>query len=926
MVTGGTINTTTSVLTLTNNLGSEATLRFKWSQSCTNSWKAGTISGAISSSSNNSGNYEGTLAAGESITITYKSPKNATSTLSITELSLISTTAADLNVTFMAPTNGSYTVDDTPITTKTVKSVTAGATINLKASANSNYKFYAWQKSDGTYISYNASYTMLAFEDETITPVFINKDIATFMVNDQYFVDLDDAVDYATANSVKQINLYSSGKISDPSYEIPAGYTLLIPRDTNYTAHGANPEFKGSVTAATEVPDPTEFRRLTLASGTTLTVNGTIEVEGMHKTMQGGNPYSNKVCGPYAAIYMEDRSNITLNSGATLYAWGYIFGSGNSATEGTVTALSDSTVYEYMQVPDFPGGSKLSGFVDTAKDTDANGDGNNANDYVKAFPFSQYYIQNIEVPLTIHSGATENIYMTMTMDAKVTVVDIGSVIKFVGDGGMFDSEAGGTLVKDYVPSTDRLVLTANGNASINSIELDMSNSSWSWALSLVVGTTKINSADYIFSLNGNMSINANSGTITIGQDVSMLPGVEINVAEGAELVLKNNPNAGILNVDEGNTGGYNVYVYDLDQWGANVFQNVKLIAAQYSPTPGRYVRTEADLKDVVIDVNGTVKSEGYLYTTTGGASIISSEGTGKIIMENGAGSATKAYCLTGTADESTVSVVSAMLKNGDGTYLQTAGTEAGATFTYCTTCDKWVAQEYTLSFNANPGELTATGEMESIKIHEGCIGKLPANAFAIADMKFTGWNTVAAPTEEAPGVAITVEEGQEITIADIYASLTADLPADTTEITLYAQWEAANINVITLKEGVISYTVSGQTVTVKHNIACKVGYWDEANSKYVAIKNPVANADGSCSFTAEDGITEVLLVVKGDINGDGKTSSADTGPINAHIIGRRALAANLQFAGDINEDNKLSSADTGPINAQIIGRRSLPWG
>ena len=58
-----------------------------------------------------------------------------------------------------------------------------------------------------------------------------------------------------------------------------------------------------------------------------------------------------------------------------MYVWGYITGS----SEAQVVAESGATIYEKMQVADYRGGN---GTTDLASN--------------RFFPFSQYYIQNIE--------------------------------------------------------------------------------------------------------------------------------------------------------------------------------------------------------------------------------------------------------------------------------------------------------------------------------------------------------------------------------------------------------------------------------------------------------------------------------------------------------------------------------------------------
>lgn len=111
--------------------------------------------------------------------------------------------------------------------------------------------------------------------------------------------------------------------------------------------------------------------------------------------------------------------------------------------------------------------------------------------------------------------------------------------------------------------------------------------------------------------------------------------------------------------------------------------------------------------------------------------------------------------------------------------------------------------------------------------------------------------------------------------------------------------------------GDIGYSVSGQVVTVDHEIACKVGYLNEG--AYVAI-TPVANGDGTYSFTAPAGVSEVLLIAKGDASGDGNISAADKTLLARALLlethaAYRALSAQEAFAVDLSNDGSISAAD-----------------
>jgi hypothetical protein len=125
-----------------------------------------------------------------------------------------------------------------------------------------------------------------------------------------------------------------------------------------------------------------------------------------------------------------------------------------------------------------------------------------------------------------------------------------------------------------------------------------------------------------------------------------------------------------------------------------------------------------------------------------------------------------------------------------------------------------------------------------------------------------------------------------------------------------------------VKVGDIDYTVLGQTVTVTHGTACKVGY--VKNGAYVAL-SATKVSDNSYSFTAPRGVNEVLLVVAGDVTGDGVVDANDTARLTDALKPTthpdyEALDAKLTFAADVNCNGKLNAAD------QILITRSLRTG
>ena len=603
-----------STLTITNKKTTKATLSFDYTVVVSE----GTILVNNTTTTAN-GSFSMELAAGGTVEVEIESGSTSADTkITMTNVKLVADVSA--TVTFQPAENGSYTVDGKTITeayTNTQSSMTA---YQVEATPAEGYRFKGWYDvASGKCISTDAKTALNFDSDRTITARFVSKELALFEAGGQVFDDLNDAIAEAQKNLPAIITLAESGKITG-NYTIPSKVTLLIPFDEAKTCYTSTP------TAITSTPAAKPFRTLTMAAGSSLTLaNGAaISIGGQYYAASGGQ--QGRIVGPYGYIKMESGSAITVQSGASLYAWGFISGS------GAVTVESGGSVYEWYQILDFRGGSASSEM------------GN------KVFPFSQYAVQNVEVPLTLHAGASETVYTAVYAMRKINPTSI----PFIGDKGMFKIVSG-TLTKAYDGATDRIIYTINGEAELNSLNLKLAGMS-------------VSSSSYVLPLTNNMTINLNTGSkLTINQTAALLPGVETIIAKDAELVV---------------SSGKSIYIYDRDEWGgycgAGDVQYMSVVVA-----PGRTGK-RAPLADVKVDVNGTLTAIGGIYTTASGADICSSAGTGAYNQKGTPGTETKTYQYTqkGSVTAHEIPITPAKLHNADGTYFETAKAQTGNTIDY----------------------------------------------------------------------------------------------------------------------------------------------------------------------------------------------------------------------------------------------------
>lgn len=529
---------------------------------------------------------------------------------------------------------------------------------------------------------------------------------ATFSVGSQTYSDLNDAITAAQSGTDKTIVVATDGSLSG-SYTIPAGVTLLVPFDD------ANTLYKETPTATRKAAAAKAYRKLVLAADAALTVEGAISVGGQYYSA-GGSQIGGMV-GNYGHLWLNTGAAITVKSGGALYAWGFV--SGN----GAVAAESGAKVYEWFQIGDFRGGRATMCM------------GNNV------FPFSQYFIQNIESPLTIYSGAEEILYT----DIYASDSQNGASVTFIGNSGMF-KVLSGNLTKQYDAAQDRMVYTVDGKAELNSLSINS-------------GALRVDSSEYVLPITNNMTLHITPrSSITTNQDIALLPGVQVYVDKAAELTIAARKKA---------------YIYDSDQWTDQnyVNPNAKFKSVLYSPTKS-YTRTNADLVDALVDVNGTLIAAGAIYTTKSGADVCSSQKTGRYIMKATSGTETITYQYTQSGSNVTshdIGIDPIRLKNDDGSYTDTKG---AAQDQYNFEVDKWLkCQRLLVIFDPN---YTGAPEIEVQKVAPSTDTPLLSNPFTRENYTFNGWNTAA------DGSGTSYADGDNIT-----------LTADTT---LYAQWRCSH--------------------------------------------------------------------------------------------------------------------------------------
>lgn len=366
----------------------------------------------------------------------------------------------------------------------------AGTTVTLKALPKDGCQFYGWVDAAGTFLSDQLEYTQVVNTDTVIKAEFAPAGTYEARRGSTFYTSLTEAL---AAKKKSDIFLLKDTTLTEDA-EIPSGVTLYIPYEEHYTTDYKN----GGISSANKIT-ATPFRLLTVNSGVTLTVNGTLrlgaEMGKMTLCYQGHNN------GAYGGVINE--GTITVNG--TLDSWGLITGS------GTVTAVGGGTVYEPFIVCDFAGGNNLKNLYQA-----------------DAAPFKRYAMQNIQCALLLDSGSTLYGRGCLYGDSSYNEV----AIPIVASGGLFQLANGATITRTYdserqvsaFPGIGRENWTVSGGMTFGALEMNV--------LGVQISTGKCG-----FPLPYNLSMTLKNGSYNIPNHLRVMPGAALTVGRKATLTV-----------------------------------------------------------------------------------------------------------------------------------------------------------------------------------------------------------------------------------------------------------------------------------------------------------------------------------------------------------------------------------------------------
>ena len=156
----------------------------------------------------------------------------------------------------------------------------------------------------------------------------------------------------------------------------------------------------------------------------------------------------------------------------------------------------------------------------------------------------------------------------------------------------------------------------------------------------------------------------------------------------------------------------------------------------------KYNRKDADLTDSQIDINGTLTANGAVYTTEGGAALVSSKGTGVYSQAGAVGTETETYQYTqsgSSVSEQTIAITPAKLLNADASYTETSSAAAGSRFVYAN--GKWQLgkESYTVTWVNDDGTVLATDTVKAGETPKYAGATPTKESTAQYSYEFSGW-------------------------------------------------------------------------------------------------------------------------------------------------------------------------------------------
>jgi len=258
-----------------------------------------------------------------------------------------------------------------------------------------------------------------------------------------YYYSLADAVSAANEDqSARTVVVRKDATVSE-NLTINENVTLLVPYDNSYKLeYGQNNS--GTDKTLTEKA----YVTLTIDNQSTITVFGRIVANAVLGYSQ---PKAGIISGGYGQINIHEGSKVVVEEDGELLSYGLIKG------EGLIEAKKGASVTDVLKILDWKGGGNALGSVENG-----------------VFPMNNFYLNNIQTTLKVHSGAS--LFGTSYVKLlSIIVMDVN--FEIIGPEGLFILKEDAYAIKTYQEEDQeiygRTVIEIIGGAIDNAISLKL---------------------------------------------------------------------------------------------------------------------------------------------------------------------------------------------------------------------------------------------------------------------------------------------------------------------------------------------------------------------------------------------------------------------------------------------------------------------
>lgn len=265
---------------------------------------------------------------------------------------------------------------------------------------------------------------------------------------------------------------------------------------------------------------------LTIGSGVTLKIEGTLETSGRLNAGDGGRAYAGNTYGDCTRILLDANAKITCSG--TINCYGYIEET-TTDNGSSLEMASGSNLNMPFVMRDFRGGSSTKGIY-AEKDSK------------RCFPFNQYELSNISVKTTLLHGTILSGFTNINAGGSVQTVE---ELKMVGpdESYLFQTINSGNskIVYRHVPNTS----SNNGNPLKGKSEITFIGGANFNSISLSLLGKQINSSEYYFPLNHYFSFKfvnpegSESSSFSIPSMTKVMPGCNFEIGENCNVSIGN---------------------------------------------------------------------------------------------------------------------------------------------------------------------------------------------------------------------------------------------------------------------------------------------------------------------------------------------------------------------------------------------------